>query len=208
MKKVLTTAAALAMLAPTMTSFASSTNTTTVAGPQHTSQTSELGITGTVNTTTGAAPEGQISVTLPTAVSFIVHEDGDVQAANSMSIENKSTDVKVKVSVASFADTTKNEGEGITVVQESKLATSDRSFVNLKLVATGGESASQVTLLSEGIQEQNLVTLAPTTQASLVLAGESGQQDHSSATHKNTQDIDSAGTTDTFTVVFKVAKAQ
>lgn len=210
-KKVLTTAAALAMLAPTMTSFAATPNKV-VTGSQNTSPTSDLKITGQVNNSSGQAPEGQISVTLPTAVSFVVDQDGVFTAADTMSIENNSQNVDITVSVSSFSDTTSMAGQGITVISESEFNDSsksyDRSYVALTLTATGGTSASNVELLSSGFTAQKLVDLDAGDTTGLTLNGQAGDSDYNSAQtgEKNEQDIDQKGAQDSFTLQFKISK--
>ena len=204
-KKVLTTAAALAMLAPTMTSFAS----TTVTGTQHDTPSSELKITGTVNDSSGQAPEGQISVSLPTSVSFVVHDDSTLQTSGAMVITNNSSNVDIDVSVSTFVDKTPTEGAGITIIDDttfgSALDTYDRSFVSLTLVPTSGTSGQQVKLLSENFSEQPLVTLDSGASTGLTLTGQAGQG-NSDATHKNSTNVDDNGTNDEFTLTFKIAK--
>ena len=207
-KKVLTTAMALAMLAPTATTFAS---TTTVGGPQSQQQTSNLDITGTVNNSTGQAPEGQISVTLPTTVSFVIDEDYKFLTASTMQIENKSQNVDIAVSVSAFTDKTPTSGEGITFLDDSMFVATeyDRSFANARLFATGGTNGSQVELLSSGFEEQSLVNLGAGMSTGLSLVGQVGEGDYDTiddSSKKNNVDIDEKGTNDQFTLTFKIAK--
>ncbi len=205
-KKALTTVMALAMLAPTASAFAS---TTTVTGNQNATQTSDLNISGTVNNSQGQAPAGQISVTLPTAVSFVVDQDGIFTAANTMMIENNSQ-IGISVSVSAFSDTTPTPGAGITVIDESTLggdeAAYDRSYVSLSLQANGGTSGATVSLLSSGFQETKLVDLGASATTGLSLVGNAGTAQYSSATNKGTTNADATGVNDNFTLTFKIAK--
>ncbi len=204
-KKVLTTAMALAMLAPTATTFASTTDKT-ITGPENIQQNSELQIQGQVHTNAGTAPEGQISVTLPTTVSFVVDKEGNFIAPNTMTITNNSSNVGISVSVASFTDSTQEKGKGITVVNSGELSDKDRSFVSLSLVASSSNGGSTVELLSTGVAETELVDIDATSQAGLSLAGQAGKQSYNLGTTGNSEDIDQKGSSDQFSLVFKIAK--
>lgn len=211
MKKVLTTAAMLAMLAPTASAFAT-TQTNTVQGIETQPQQSQLQISGTVNDSSGQAPEGQISVTLPSKVSFVVDEKSNVLVAETMSITNNSASAAVSVSIASFTDSQQEVGKGITLISEEQLLQYrdqiDRSYMNLSLTATNGE---KVELLSTGVTNTQLVDNieAGGAQVGLALEGKAGKLTHSNAGSPGQNadvNIDSQGTSDTFTLMFKVAK--
>lgn len=204
-KKVLTTAAALAMLAPTMTSFAS-TQDKEVTGLDTTTPTSELQISGQVKNSSGQAPAGQLSVTLPTAVNFVVDQKGNFMAPTTMTITNNSVDANISVSVSSFTDPTKGEGEGITVVDAGDLTNKDRSFVSLSLTGSSSNGGSTVELLSAGISEQPLVDIDAQSQAGLALSGQAGNEPYSNGSSGSKTDIDASGASDQFTLVFKIAK--
>ena len=195
-KKVLTSAMALAMLAPTVSTFAATNGV--ISGTDQATYSSDLSINGQVLNSDNQAPEGQLSVTLPTAASFVVDADGDVTAANTgfEIINNSSCDIDVKVS--QFIDTTPTIGEGITVVSASELAAKDRSNVNLTLLTQGGVSGKQVELLTTGFTSQDLGTIVAGATTGLTLVGQAGQTDDEDTTAK--------GLTDRFTLTFTILK--
>lgn len=204
MKNVLTTAALLATLTPTAAAFAS---TTTVTGTQET-QTSQLDITGTIANDQGQLPE-QITVTLPTAVSFSVDKDSNFVAATNMEIVNDSG-VAVNVAVSSFADATPNAGTGITVLNESVLTGNedqyDRSFVTLSLAGQSSLGGSTAHLV-HGMTESALVSVPSKNNAQLTLTGNAGTADHATATNKNTDtNFADNGASETFNLTFKISR--
>ena len=195
-KKVLTSAMALAMLAPTVSTFAATNGV--ISGTDHATYSSDLSINGQVLNSDNQAPEGQLSVTLPTAASFVVDADGDVTAANTgfEIINNSSCDIDVKVS--KFTDTTPTDGQGITIVDTSGLTGKDRSYVNLTLLTQGGVSGKQVPLLSSGFTSQELGTIVAGATTGLTLVGQAGTE----ADQGNTGN----GLQDDFTLTFTVSK--
>lgn len=203
MKNVLTTAALLATLTPTAAAFAS---TTTVQGTQET-QSSKLEITGTIANDQGQLPE-QITVTLPTAVSFSVDKDGAFTTATNMEIQNDSA-IAVNVAVSSFKDPSENSGTGITVLDSGVLSTDktqyDRSFVSLELSGQSSLGGSTVGLL-HGMSEDDLVTVPATNNAQLTLAGNAGTGGASAAHKNNAQDFATNGASETFELTFKISR--
>ena len=195
-KKVLTSAMALAMLAPTVSTFAATNGV--ISGTDQATYSSDLSINGQVLNSDNQAPEGQLSVTLPTAASFVVDADGDVTAANTgfEIINNSSCDIDVKVS--KFTDTTPTDGKGITIVDTSGLTGKDRSYVNLTLLTQGGVSGKQVQLLSSGFTSQELGTIVAGATTGLTLVGQAGTE----ADQGNTGN----GLQDDFTLTFTVSK--
>lgn len=195
-KKVLTTAMALAMLAPTMTSFAATT-TDTVGGDDKITHSSELQIAGSLLSNTNQAPEGQISVILPTAASFTVDADGTVITPTDLAITNNSS-CEINVKVSKFTDSTPKDGEGITLVNAAGLVSKDRSYVNLTLLPQGGTSGGQVELLSDGFRTGDLGTFVAGSATKLSLVGQAGQEDDASSIEN--------GVRDDFTLTFTIAK--
>lgn len=180
----------------------------TVTGPHTQSHTSKLEITGQVNSSDGAVPSGQISVTLPTAVGFVVDQDGNLLVSSSMSIANNSSSVDISVYVASFTDTTPDVGKGITVVDSRDLTDKDRSFVSLSLVPNGGVNPTTVHLSSTGITGSKLVDISANSQVGLTLTGQAGKNKYTTVMdgNKNQIDVDNQGVSDQFTLVFKITK--
>ncbi len=195
-KKVLTSAMALAMLAPTVSTFAATNGV--ISGTDQATYSSDLSINGQVLNSDNQAPEGQLSVTLPTAASFVVDADGDVTAANTgfEIINNSSCGIDVKVS--KFIDTTPTDGQGITIVDTSGLTDKDRSYVNLTLLTQGGVSGKQVQLLSSGFTSQELGTIVGGATTGLTLVGQAGTEDDQGNTGNGLQDD--------FTLTFTVSK--
>ena len=103
----------------------------------------DVTITGSVNGPDNAAPEGTISVTIPTALAFTVKNNGEV-GGTSLNIENNGTE-DVEIYAYQFIDG--NGQTGIDVVKEiSNRETTKRNSVILNL--TGNEGA--VGFVSEG----------------------------------------------------------
>ncbi len=207
MKKVLTTAAALAMLAPTMTSFASTTavENTTINQSDSVAHQSDLTIEGTVFNSSGQAPAGQLSVTLPTKIGFTIDADGSFIPATGMSIKNASS-VAIDVSVAGFTDPTSAGKQGITPLpSEHFLAhreTLDRSFVVLGLEGSGENT--QAVELYHNMPAASLVRIGKGGTSNLVLHGAAGTGN----THKNADpEFETKGASDNFKLTFKIAKS-
>lgn len=204
-KQLLTSAMAMAMLAPTVSAFAT-TQDVTVSGSQ---QSSELTITGQVSNSSGQLPE-QITVTMPTAASFMVDQDGNFSAPSNMTIQNKSK-VGVAVSVSSFEDTNPAAGAGITVVDFDRLtgeaAKYDRSHVGLKLHAQSASGGSDV-VLKHGTINQKLVDIDAQDNAPLTLTGTAGTgvKDDGTVENESTSDLATSGANENFKLVFSIKR--
>lgn len=204
-KQLLTSAMAMAMLAPTVSAFAT-TQDVTVSGSQ---QSSELTITGQVSNSSGQLPE-QITVTMPTAASFMVDQDGNFSAPSNMTIENKSK-VGVAVSVSSFTDTNPAAGAGITVVDfdtlTSEAAKYDRSYVGLKLHAQSASGGSDV-VLTHGTINQDLANIDAQDNAPLTLMGTAGTGVKGDGTveKESTSDLATSGANENFQLVFSIKR--
>ncbi len=191
-KKVLTSAMALAMLAPTVSAFAATVEGSQQIGDADTNTpTAEMKVKGQVRNSAGAAPEGRIEVSLPTAVSFVVDQDGNVQTPANISIDNKSQ-CDVTLSVVNFTDSTPKEGI-VLVDSDAELTTSPRSSVYLELTGNTASSA-----LTHGTKIPNLATITATSTEGLTLRGEAGEAKNAS--------VDGNGVTDEFTITFQVKK--
>ncbi len=196
-KQLLTSAMAVAMLAPTAAAFAADT---TVTGTANTQYDSELIINGEIYADDNTAPVGQINITLPTAAAFAVDAQSTVIGASGMKIKNDVTSTGVKVSIASFSDSTPTSG--IILKSTSELTTSnqntmDRSNVNLKLSANGQEG---IDLLNTTVN-QKLVALEAGDTATLALTGVAGTKP---AETEST--LAETGISEDFTLTFKIAK--
>ncbi len=169
---------------------------------------SDLIIEGTALNSSGQAPVGQLSVTLPTKVAFIVDAAGSFIPATGMTIANNSA-CDIDVSVSKFTDPTNIKGQGITVVQKNQLENDkndyDRSFVSLSLRASGGTNGTTVELL-DGMTEAKLVTIAASGISGLDLLGSTGAGNNSANNKNNEQNFDDIGAKDSFVLTFKIAK--
>ena len=94
-------------------------------------------ITGSVNDEQNNAPEGTISVTIPTALAFTVNNEGEVEGT-SLDVQNNGTE-RVEIYAYQFVD---GDGtSGINVVkpmQETDRATAKTSQVSLSLGGNAG----------------------------------------------------------------------
>ncbi len=191
-KQVLTSAMALAMLAPTVSAFATTVGADQSISDQDTNTpTAEMKVNGQVRNKDGAAPEGRIEVSLPTSVSFVVDQAGNVQTPSNISVKN-SSQCDIMLSVANFVDSTPKTG---IVLQESNtdLETSSRSAVYLELI---GNAASGV--LKDGLKMSQLALVKSKSTEGLTLLGEAGKAEDST--------VDNDGVTDDFTITFQVKK--
>lgn len=191
-KQVLTSAMALAMLAPTVSAFATTVGADQSISDQDTNTpTAEMKVNGQVRNKDGAAPEGRIEVSLPTSVSFVVDQAGNVQTPSNISVKN-SSQCDIMLSVANFVDSTPKTG---IVLQESNsdLETSSRSAVYLELI---GNAASGV--LKDGLKMSQLALVKSNSTEGLTLLGEAGKAADST--------VDDNGVTDDFTITFQVKK--
>lgn len=99
----------------------------------------KVNITGDVADESGETVSGTLSVSIPTATTFTVREDGTVTAP-AITVQNKGTQA-VDVYAYKFSDNTPTTGSGITVVGKSGLtAATDYSTVSLRLNGTAGDA--------------------------------------------------------------------
>lgn len=122
-KKLLSLVLAGAMVASTSVSAFADTQDVTVGSGETDHQ---VTVTGDVTNRADQVVEGTISVTIPTAVSFRVNKDGDVDSAN-INITSDS-DKSVEVIAYKFIDPSKDSN--ITVVGESELESKKNDISN------------------------------------------------------------------------------
>ena len=103
----------------------------------------DVTITGSVNDEHDKAPEGTISVTIPTALSFTVNNKG-VVGGTSLNIVNNGTE-DVEIYAYQFND--KNGQTGINVVKDTSID-ADTKTNNVSLNLTGNEGSAG--FVSEG----------------------------------------------------------
>lgn len=132
-KKLLSLVLAGAMVASTSVSaFAAEVGQDYTIQP-NSSTNAEVEIRGNLEAHDGSVLPSAITVTVPTATSFTVKNDGTLEAGK-MTIVNKG-DTKVSVIASEFRDPTSTKS--INLVKEDELNTGDREKVFLKL--TGGD---------------------------------------------------------------------
>lgn len=99
----------------------------------------KVNITGDVADESGETVSGTLSVSIPTATTFTVRQDGTVTAP-AITVQNKGTQA-VDVYAYKFSDNTPTTGSGITVVGKSGLTDAeDYSTVSLRLNGTAGDA--------------------------------------------------------------------
>ena len=103
----------------------------------------DVTITGSVNGPDNKAPEGTISVTIPTALAFTVNNNGEVGGTN-LDIQNNGTE-DVEIYAYQFIDG--NGEDGINVVKPMQNRTSEKTN-KVTLNLTGNEGS--VGFLSSG----------------------------------------------------------
>ena len=167
------------------------------------SQTHNVKVDGTVVGKNGEIPAGKISVELPTAMSFTVHEDSTLTAAD-YTVNNKGS-VPVQVSVSSF-----NKTEGtITVKKKTDLETNkaslDRSNIYLELNGTVGGASKKIDL--GGLAEESdkrILIVGPQTDGVITLTGAAGEQEV--IQREQPDGVDKNGATGKFALIFRIEK--
>ena len=136
-KKLLSLVLAGAMVASTSVSAFADTDRTTLTVENGTVE-HQVSVTGDVQNTSGNILPSTISVTIPTAVSFTIDKQGNVDSANINITSN--SDEKVDVIAYKFVDPSTNSK--ITVVSPGELSSQhdDQSSTNrhVSLSITGG----------------------------------------------------------------------
>lgn len=155
-KKFLSLMMAAAVVATTSVSaFAAEENQTYTIGAD--GQEHQVKVTGNVSTSSGQIVPGTITVTVPTAMSFTINKNGEVEGAE-ITVTNNS-DEKVEVIASEFIDTTKNSK--ITVVPKNNLSSKENSdnerFVSLTLTGSEGNVSlgSEKTQTGTGLYKED-----------------------------------------------------
>lgn len=134
-KKLLSLVLAGAMVASTSVSAFAAPN---VTGSDTKDEKINVTITGEVLGEQGQKPAGNFSVTVPTTASFTVSKDSNSILSAPITIENSGTQ-DIDVYADKFVDLSKEEGQGITVVNESETKNNhDRTYVSLRLQGEDG----------------------------------------------------------------------
>ena len=196
-KRFLGLALAAMVAVPATTAYANTT--ATVEGSDSQTLDHTVKVSGTVSTNAGIAPEGKIQVELPTAMSFAVDERSNLVGGN-YTVKNKSNKA-ITLSVAEFRQSSGN----ISVEDTSSFqpSTQDRSHVFLSLDGRVDSSSTSVDLGSfikdTSGAEVEILDVAASDSAVMTLSGEAGTQAASG-------NVDTAGATGEFALVFKIKK--
>lgn len=174
-----------------------------VSGPDSNPVYSSVKLSGVVQDNQGNAPDGQISVELPTNVGFTVDKNGTVIPAGNgvYNVSNKGKN-DVSIFVTEFVET---DPAGITIKRTTDL-TSDikirqkysRANVSLEL---SGDNGHKIDLgqIKDDRQERKLFDVVPAGgTASMTLTGVAG--------NKQEQSVDDNGVNERFVLKFKVTK--
>ena len=164
------------------------TTTTTVTGNDTQTLQSSVTVSGTVSNQDGTAPDGKITVELPTRMAFAVDQKSNV-VGGTYTVKNSSKDA-IDVYVSEFKKT-----EGTIEVVDQIQSSDSRSKV--KLTLTGNQSAP--VNLHNISTDQLVAKIGANNSESIILNGEAGKQDDGT--------VDANGATGQFNMVFKVKKA-
>lgn len=130
-KKFLSLMMAAAVVATTSVSAFADDTTTNLTQSETSQPTADVKITGKVIDDNGHEPVGNFNVTVPTTATFMVSKQGDLESAK-INIKNNGQQ-KIDVYAEKFVDTTRNTGDGITVVSENSLSEKNRTYVSLRV---------------------------------------------------------------------------
>lgn len=206
-KKLLSLVLAGAMVASTSVSaFASTENTkevTTDGG------TANVDIKGFVDSDTGVAPSGTISVSIPTSLQFQVNNKGSL-TGTSINVVNNGLD-EVEIVADKFVDTNPNSGIKVKTPNELVEASENRSNVVLWIQGGSGSSAYFKTgdvnqngiYNADGTNEQGGITISQ-------LSGKNGSNNSDTLQLMGYAGKDELGDSNTisdqFTLILKVKK--
>lgn len=158
-KKLLSLVLAGAMVASTSVSAFATENTEITIDPNGTQHKVEM--KGIVEDANGDIPSGTITVTVPTAVSFTINQNGDIDAGDIEIVNRNSEKEKVKVVVKQFND--RNPASGIVLVKDDQLESAENG--NGKVHATlklAGDKDSVQLISDKGTSETGLLTKSGT----------------------------------------------
>ena len=170
---------------------ADTTDTTTVTGNNTQTLQSSVTVSGSVTTSQGVAPEGKLTVELPTRMAFAVDQSGNL-TGGTYTVKNSSKD-NIDVYVSEFKKTSGN----IELVDDiSSGGSSHRGQV--KLTLTGNKPSVNLKTIADTPTDTIVATVAGNDSGSIILGGDAGK---SSDTN-----VDQNGASAEFNMVFKVKK--
>lgn len=211
-KKFLGLALAAAVALPATTAYAANDTTKTVEMGKNETQNVTVPVSGTIRTNQGQAPEGRIEVELPTKMAFTVDQDGKLPSTT-YTIQNRSKDVSIDVSVASFSGGAGSAGNsnGIKLYQKNQVSNSRtekyRNEIELQLTNTKGNKEIDLGNFNALSGDQTkLATIDAGDTNSIVLSGVAGNKPSNDLGLGDT-DVDSKGATEDFNLVFSIKKS-
>ena len=175
-KKLLSLVLAGAMVASTSVSAFADKN---INKPDNTTPEADVEITGQVASDSGNLPVGRFNVTVPTTAAFTVNEDGKFIVADKITIRNEGAQT-IDVYAEKFVDSTKGDGDGITVVKDSELSEKKRTYVSLNIYGKSGNVylKTEQDESGKGLYKDKEFNAPATTEADLKLtsitSGQSG----------------------------------
>ena len=167
-------------------------DTTTVTGNDTQTLQSSVTVSGTVSNKQGTAPEGKITVELPTRMSFAVDQKSNV-VGGTYTVKNSSKEA-IDVYVAEFTTTSGNIEVKPTISEGD-----NRSKVKLELTGNAPtvNLASPLDETSDGVKVANV---KGNNTCNITLTGQAG-------TAPDESGVDRDGASAEFNMVFKVKKA-
>lgn len=212
MKKKFLGLAMAAMVALPATSVYAANDTQSVEMGKNDTQNVTVPISGTIRNHQGQAPEGRIEVELPTKMAFTVDQDGNLPSTT-YTIQNRSQDVSIDVSVASFSGgstATAGGSDGIKLHQSGTVTghREDKYRNEIELKLTNAKDSSKNIDLgnfkSLNESQRLLATVASGETNSIVLSGVAGKKTSNDVSGDST--VDSKGATEDFNLVFSIKK--
>ena len=212
MKKKFLGLAMAAMVALPATSVYAANDTQSVEMGKNDTQNVTVPVSGSIRNKDGAAPEGRIEVELPTKMAFTVDQDGNLPSTT-YTIQNRSQDVSIDVSVASFSGgstATAGGSDGIKLHQSGTVTghREDKYRNEIELKLTNAKDSSKNIDLgnfkSLNESQRLLATVASGETNSIVLSGVAGKKTSNDVSGDST--VDSKGATEDFNLVFSIKK--
>ena len=208
-KKFLSLMMAAAVVATTSVSAFAAGNDVTVTND---GQQVPVTITGSVNGKDNKPAPGTLSVTVPTALSFAVKNDGTLQGTQ-ITVENNGTQ-EINVYAYEFIDTTSDSK--ITVHSETESSLNKRSDIKLRINGNRGTAYFKSEDASSASKNAGIYLVndqkADGTDGILISNVSQGERDNLKLTGKaGDQPLDEpnndSGINDTFTLRLKIKKA-
>lgn len=210
-KKFLGLALAAAVALPATSAYAAN-DTQSIEMGKNDTQNVTVPVSGSIRNKQGAAPEGRIEVELPTKMAFTVDEDGKLPSTT-YTVLNKSQDVNIDLSVASFSGgstATAGGSDGIKLHPSGTVSSNPsekyRNEIELKL--TNSKENKEIDLggfNTSGGNGTKLATINAGETKSIVLSGVAGTKESNQVGSGNT-DVDSKGANEEFNLVFSIKK--